>query len=500
MAETPAVPGDDAQPPPPSRGTIRASAVWIGLGFGYGQALRFVANVILAHLLFPEAFGLLAMAYTVMIGLLLFSDLGIRTSIVQNPRGDDPRFLNTAWTMQVLRGLLLGAIACALAWPVAFLRLQPEPRLLWIMPLLGLSAIIDGFASTKLLTLQRHMRQRRFVLIEVFTQTIGISVTVIWAAIDRNVLALAMGPIANSLAKTLISHLLPGPINRFQWDRSSAYDLFHFAKWVYLSTVLYYLAGNADKLVVGYRSLELLGVYHIAAQLASVAVLLMTSIAAQLLFPLYSRSDHSANDFGLKVHKMHAMAGSAAAVLVAGTVAAGPTLIACLYDHRYQAAAWILPLLALGGWFQIIEGNAGQVLLAQGKPRFGAYGNGIKVICLAVFVPVGAWLDGLRGLIIGFVLGDLARYLFTAIVLERQRIRIFAADSGWTVFIAVAGVGTRIISDAIQPAYQQGHKNWSVLLAQLGIEAGIVIIAWVLVAWRLGVAGAMVRRSRDASI
>lgn len=478
MADTPPVSASSDPPSALSRGTIRSSAIWIGLGFGYGQVLRLIANVILAYLLYPEAFGLLAMAYTVMIGLLLFSDLGIRTSVIQNPRGDDPAFLNTAWTFQVMRGLLLGAAACALAWPIAYLRAEPEPRLLWIMPLLGLSAVIDGFASTKFLTLQRHLRQRKVVLIEIVTQTVGIGTTVIWAAIDGNVLALAMGPIAGSATKTIISQFLPGPLNRFHWDRSAALEMFHFAKWVYLSTVLFYLAGNADKLVVGYRSLELLGVYHIAAQLAAVAVLLMGSIAGQLLFPFYSRSDQAGSEFANKVHRMHTIAGGAAALLVAGTIAAGPTLIACLYDHRYQDAAWILPLLALGAWFQIIETNAGQILLAQGNPRFGAYGNGIKILCLAIFVPLGTWMDGLRGMIIGFVIGDLARYLFTAIVLERQRIHIFARDLAWTFFAAGVGIGTHLLSESLHSPKQQGPKNLGRLLGQLALESGAVVVAW----------------------
>ena len=478
MADPLSVPDAAAQPGVPSRGKIRSSAVWIGLGFGYSQVLRLVANVILAHLLFPEAFGLLAMAFTVMIGLVLFSDLGIRTSVIQNPRGDDPAFLNTAWTLQVIRGLILGALACALAWPIAYLRPQPEPRLLWILPLLGLSAVIDSFGSTKLLTLHRHLKQRSIVLIEVATQSIGIGVTVAWAALGGGVLALALGPIALSTAKTIISHLLPGPSDRLGWDRSAAREMFHFAKWVYVSTVLYYLAGHADKLVVGYQSLELLGVYHIAAQLASVSVLLMGSMAGQLLLPLYSRSDHGSTRFAGTVHISHALASAAAALLIAGTIAAGPTLIGCLYDNRYQDAAWILPLLALGAWFQVIETNAGQVLFAQGKPRFGAFGNGIKVLCLAIFVPLLTWFDGLRGMIIGFIVGDVARYLFTAIVLERQRIRILATDLLWTLFVAAVGVGTHVFSEILQPPYQHGAKNWGALLLQLALEGGAVVAAW----------------------
>ncbi|MCE9529776.1 MAG: oligosaccharide flippase family protein, partial [Planctomycetes bacterium] len=63
------------------------------------QIIRFGSSVILAKLLFPEAFGLYALTFAFLTGLHLFSDLGIRVSIIQNPRGEEPKFLDTAWTL-----------------------------------------------------------------------------------------------------------------------------------------------------------------------------------------------------------------------------------------------------------------------------------------------------------------------------------------------------------------------------------------------------------------
>lgn len=95
---------------------MRGAVISLGGTAGH-QVMRLLSNLALTRLLFPEAFGLMALMQTFMIGLQMFSDIGLRPSIIQNPRGEEPDFLNTAWTLQVARGVVLWLGACALAWP-----------------------------------------------------------------------------------------------------------------------------------------------------------------------------------------------------------------------------------------------------------------------------------------------------------------------------------------------------------------------------------------------
>ena len=69
------------------------------MGFGTGQVLRLASNLILTRLLFPEAFGVMAMVSVFLMGLAMFSDVGVGPAIMQSKRGDDRDFLNTAWTI-----------------------------------------------------------------------------------------------------------------------------------------------------------------------------------------------------------------------------------------------------------------------------------------------------------------------------------------------------------------------------------------------------------------
>ena len=97
---------------------MRSSALTVG-GFAFSQGLRLASNLILTRLLFPEAFGLMALVSVFMMGLQQFSDVGVSPAILQSKRGDERDFLDTAWTIQVLRGAGLFLVGCGLAWPAA---------------------------------------------------------------------------------------------------------------------------------------------------------------------------------------------------------------------------------------------------------------------------------------------------------------------------------------------------------------------------------------------
>ncbi|MAO27784.1 MAG: polysaccharide biosynthesis protein, partial [Roseovarius sp.] len=86
---------------------LMRSGSWVLIGYGGSQAIRLASNLILTRLLFPEAFGLMALVSVVTVGLMMFSDVGVGPSIAQSKRGDDPAFLDTAFSIQILRGALL---------------------------------------------------------------------------------------------------------------------------------------------------------------------------------------------------------------------------------------------------------------------------------------------------------------------------------------------------------------------------------------------------------
>ena len=128
-----------------ARGSVASSASWSVIGYGASQVLRFGANLLLARWLFPEAFGGVALANGVLLGLEMLSDVGIQARVVQHERGAEDRFLDTGWTLQVTRGAVL-ALAAAVLGPL-IAGAYGEPALSVLLPLAGLSVLLGGFDS-----------------------------------------------------------------------------------------------------------------------------------------------------------------------------------------------------------------------------------------------------------------------------------------------------------------------------------------------------------------
>ncbi|MCI0659212.1 MAG: oligosaccharide flippase family protein, partial [Acidobacteria bacterium] len=254
---------------PISQRVLRAS-FWVFGSYAASQVLRFASNLVLSRLLFPELFGLMALVFVFITGLQLFSDIGIGPSIIRNKRGDDPVFLDTAWSMQAVRGVVLW-IGCFVA-AVPASRFYEEPRLLWLIPLVGFTTVLSGLNSTAIFTLNRHLAVRQLALYELSAQAVSIGVMLTWAWFDRSIFALVAGSFVSSVFQLVRSwQLNPGPRHRFTWDREAIKEVASFGKWVFLSTAMTFLAGQTDRLIFArLLSIEWLGVYGIAVNLADI--------------------------------------------------------------------------------------------------------------------------------------------------------------------------------------------------------------------------------------
>jgi O-antigen/teichoic acid export membrane protein len=403
-------------------------AAWTVLGYGAGQVLRLGSSVVLAWLLFPEVFGLVALVGVLMQGLHMFSDLGIQPSIVQNSRGDDPEFLNTAWTIQVIRGLGLWLLACVAAYPFALL--YGQPQLAWVICVAGFTSVLQGFNSTRIASAERHLKLGALTIMEIIIQVTTIAVMITWAYFQASVWAVVAGGLVATTLKLVLSHAwLPGMPNRFAWNPESVRALVHFGKWVFLSTILTFCVFQADRLIFGQLvPLGVLGLYSIALSFAMLPQEVITRLSMAVAFPAFSRTFRETGSLESVFARMRSPLVIAGAAATAAMVLCGPVLIDWLYDARYADVGWILQLLSIGVLFLILQSLSGSALLATGRPRALSGAHACKLAAMVLLIPLGYRFGGFAGAVAAYAASEAFRYLYLTGAAARVGLRTLRGD------------------------------------------------------------------------
>ena len=409
---------------------LRAGSWTVG-GLALSQAIRFGSNLVMTRLLVPEMFGVMAIATMVMYGLALFSDVGLRQSVVQSRRGREAAFLDTAWTIQIARGMVIWAAALAVA--LLFLLLNTvalpgsvyaDPSLPYVIAILSLSAVIGGFESTKIHEASRTLSLGRVTQIELASQAFGLACMIGWALIDRSIWTLVAGALGAAALRTLLSHTwLAGPANHWYWEAGAAREILAVGRWIFAASALGFLVNSADRLILGALvDSAMLGVYAIAFLLFSTVEQVLAKIIGEVSFPALSEVARERPATLRSVYyRFHLAVGLPACFAAGLLVAAAEPLVAALYDARYADAGWMLRILAVA--LVTLPFRVGhQCFIVLGEPaRMSAIGA-VRLVSLCVAVPLGWHVFGLAGALWAIVLSYYSTLPTTLAFLVRHRL------------------------------------------------------------------------------
>jgi O-antigen/teichoic acid export membrane protein len=396
---------------------------WSIAGYGLSQVIRLGSSLVMTRLLVPEMFGVMAIATMVMVILGLLSDIGLRQNIVQSWRGDDPAFLDTAWVVQIIRGLalwlaaLLLSIALHLANLAGMLPAQSvyaSPILPLVIAVSSLSAIISGFQSTKMATADRSFDQKRVNQIALISQCAALIVMFVVGVITRSIWALVAGGLIASLMTTWLSHVwMSGHPNHFRWEKNALRELIAFGKWIFLSSAVGVFAANGDRLLLGgLVEADVLGFYAIAILLVGAIEGGLNRLFMTISLPALSEIARNNPSRLREVYYKLRVPGDLLLLFLAGLIfAVGQLVIDLLYDPRYSGSGSMLQVLALS-LISVRYGVANQIYLALGIPRYVAVINVVRFVSLYSLVPPLYYFAGTQGAIWGIALHALATMPF----------------------------------------------------------------------------------------
>ncbi len=387
-------------------------AVWTIGAFGAGQIIRLGTNIILARLLAPQLFGLMLIVSTVRFGIELMSDIGIGQNIIYSPNANEPDFYNTAWSLQLIRSVGLFLLIVAVSSPLA--HFYDSPILVYLLPVTGIMTLLGGLTSVGPQIVQKRLQFSRLNLFQLTITIVSSVLYILVVYIRPTIWGMVLGNILGSASTAIGSYfILPEIKQRFYIARRFFNEIIHFGKWITLSSVVYFLSMNSDRLYFAkVVPLELLGIYGIARSISELLSLMAARLGNGVVFPFVaSHSNTPRPHLRGEVAPIRGKFLLLAALGCSLFVVTADFAIKIFYDQRYQAAGWMLPILAVGSWFSIMASLNELTLLGLGAPSFMAISNSLKFVLLLVGLPLSFATFGLVGAVLALPLIEACRYI-----------------------------------------------------------------------------------------
>jgi len=420
---------------PNLKNRIINASLWTFGGHFVSQLIKLASNLIMTRILAPEAFGIIAVATLIIVGLSLLTDIGLQTNVIQSKETDDVDFMNSIWTIQILKGFFIWSIIVIFSF-LLFLMVKfgyvsqgnvyANPALPWLISVIGLCMVISAFEPTWIMLATKNFQQRLIVKIEVISQIISVVVMILWATVDKSVWALVAGWLGGCLFKTIITRLLPGKHkNKWNWDRLHFEKVFHFGKWVFISTIIGYVVNNGDRVMLGGVVDERLMGLHSIAYLFIMAIMgVYGKFLSNVAYPALCEVNHHASErLALTFYKFRYMADAGLLIAAGALWVCGDSLVKFLYDARYYQTGGILQIMSIG-LIAMRYNVSDQLFLCVGKPRLMTVGIVVKMTTLLIFFPVGFYQFGFYGALWGAVMASFSSIPFT--LFYQKKLHVFS--------------------------------------------------------------------------
>jgi len=470
-----------------------AAALRLGI-----RVMMFVRTIILANLLSPDDFGLMAVATLSLLFLERLTEGGFDSALVQKDEEIKP-YLNSAWTMQVLRGAAIAVIMGLLAPLIAAFFDAPES--VAVIRWVGFSVLIRGFTNIAVIYFVKELRFGGYFLLQMSDKAANIIVSITAAIVLRNVWALVLGVLAGAIVRVVTSYIIQTYRPRFEWAWGKVKNLFDFGKWILWSNLLTYLTGNIDDIVVGrVVGVRELGFYRMAYNLSQSMATEITQVTSQVTFPAYSKLQDSKERLARAYFSSLHIVSFVGFPLAIGTILVAPDLTFGLLGAKWEPIIVPMQLLSAAGLARGLGATIGPLFQSQGRPNIPPRFSIVKLAILAIglYPVVNRWgMNGAAGLvaIAGCITG--AGALWAAFSYlgggRTQVVQSMGFPALNTAVMAVAVMGTRAL-------LFDGYDVVSfVVLSLVGMVAYLLMVALTVKLTPYTAPSALIDRIRKAA-
>jgi O-antigen/teichoic acid export membrane protein len=393
---------------------------WNAAAMALSLAISVIRTVVLARLIAPREFGLFGMANTAFVALTAITTLGLDTIYVisKDQEGRDSEYLDTIWTADLVRRLVVSLLLAASALSVA--KFYGEPALTNLVLVLALVPVLHGMQNPGLATLRRSISFARVVAVEQVGNVVSLVLAIAIALwISRSAFALIGAQAAAAFVSVGFSYLLVGYRPRLRFDPVLFRNAWREGRFITLTALLTFVTTSVDNVYVG-KSLGAtsLGIYVLAYSLASLPLIAVTTVTRSVLISAYAE---------IRRERIEELQDSVSTTIVASVCALlvvyfpialfGGVIVDAVFGASWRGAAAVLPLVCMLAFLRGVGGFIGAALLSAGeRPRYDAFPRvGEAIVILALLAPLVAAL-GIRGAAIAgvaaFAVGVVWRFYY----------------------------------------------------------------------------------------
>ena len=346
------------------------------------RLIGLISTLILARLLLPEDFGIVAMA-SIVVGLIdTILDLGVGSALVQNRQAGRDDF-DTAWTLRLLQSALV-ALLIFLSAPFA-VEFFHDPRVFDVIRVMALTTLIGGFENIGIVAFQKNMEFGRDFQFFFFRRIAGFVVTIALAFLLQTYWAMVIGAVVGRLAGVALSYVMHD--YRPKFSKASLRQIWSFSQWILVANLGSYGLKQIDKFLVGRRTdAATMGAYALADEIAAMPTTELLSPLSRVLFPVFVEA--AENPERLRVAYCMALGTQSLIALPAGVglCMIATDIVPLLLGDRWSQMIPLIRTLALISVFSALTYSASYLLMTLGKVNLLAFDAWIRLALMAILL------------------------------------------------------------------------------------------------------------------
>jgi O-antigen/teichoic acid export membrane protein len=482
------------------QGEMARGALWMVLFKLLERGLGLISTLILVRLLSPADFGIVAMATSFIFMAELLAAFGFDVALIQKQDATDQHY-HTAWTCNVLLGLLITLAMLMAAAPIAGFYSRPE--VFWVVFALALGPLLSGCENIGVIAFRKELQFRREFFFQLSRKVIGFLVVVPSAYLFESYWALVAGMLISKLAGTVISYLAHPFRPRF--SLATLRGLLGFSKWLLFNNMVGFLKERSSDFAIGrLHGAAPLGVYNVSYEFASMPTTELSAPINRALMPGFARIAGDAAAMRDAYTNAIGMLALLAVPAATGIFAVAHFLVPVVLGTKWLEAVLLIEILAPNGGLLLFHSSICAVLIANGYPERVTITNGLYVVMLLVLLVGLAPGFGVSGAAVA-ALG--ASVFSTPIYLLQVRrsigitttVFIRAAARPMMAALTMAGLVRWFLPDWSITMSVAVAAGWLVSGVMFGVVAyaAIVFLLWLAVGRPAGAEQLLLERARQ---